>query len=550
MSLHNQEFSAFDLGYDYVDRSVEAENGGYLPLDRMSRMVRHANERPFAGAPLYALLGYKRLVATESAYVDPNPLVNLGSKDWRRSAYICMGFDIDQDLPIGLWDAVFPDMPFAVAVGRITRDKPDVIQRPHVLMWLKYPVRKIIPELDKKKKTPIDPKKDWRKSDLWRFDRIQAEVVTRLHAAGIEVDTKGGIQKTLWKNPNYRNWQVLEGDTDRTWTLADLEKALGIHRSQRPPTDPKDKKGRGENVIDFPFRHRPKGLKLSEQGDGRGTTIFEAVRHLAYGHYRRGMSEEAMYMFCEQHAYDFNAEFVEGLTAGQVRSIARSISRWVVNRYNPKTVERDRGAAKKLMETAITTADKQSRGAVYTHAKRSLETYEKVQEAKKELGDAANVSSVARLLKMDRKRVREHFYAESFEDTETGRKMAELLGGKVVPELDFRRRLNAAKQAAQNTEQGGGAYGVYQKTVSPNKDEQREEQGGTVVPFRRSTRNSDIGSFEELESEDQILESWREEIGKDPRSMVPESDSEVFEDPIYTSSGQDSDNDDDDDIPW
>lgn len=363
-------------------------------IERYGRFVRYAEHDKIAR------VGYPIQCVKDAPYLNPNPLKQKGKRVYEIDDLITITIDVDSTLTVGELRAALPNLPVNYAVGRATGDY-SLLVRPHLIFEMEFAVKRF-------PQTPSEI------ADKQKFDRIVDEIATRLVAAGHHVDA---VNMTNVKNPDYEHWDTYTDPNAKTWTLKELLVALGMHGAKAPETlVVSDKVVSLADVRRKGWKAEVRGLQLDLQDDGsRNKQTFLHVREAICEAFRDGMGEQVIHSICEEAANQINATFSSPLKSGEISSICRSITKYMLAKgfeRRPSQQERKRGAAAYLTDGAENTAQKQSRGARYTHAVRNQKNLERVQQARISLGENASKAAVARYLKMTRETVGKYWDAE------------------------------------------------------------------------------------------------------------------------------------------
>lgn len=142
--------------------------------------------------------------------------------------------------------------------------------------------------------------------------------------------------------------------------------------------------------MDLPIRH-----SYVVQDEGRKVTLFNLTRYWAYNHRHQFTSWESWSATVHSIAEDHNRTFPASLGYGVVRSIAKSVAKWVWSKYtgSGKNRLKNVGAASIPMGSSIQEA--QSLGAIYTAELKSRTTLAKVVDARSLLGVSTSQSAIA-----------------------------------------------------------------------------------------------------------------------------------------------------------
>lgn len=360
-------------------------------IERYGRFVRYAEHDKVAR------VGYPLLCVKDAPYLNPNPLRQKSKRVFEIDNLITITIDVDSDLTVAELKSALPTIPVNFAVGRPTGDYTKLV-RPHLIIELEYPVKRF-------------PQTSSEIADKQKFDRIVDEIATRLVAAGHHVDA---VNMTNVKNPDYEHWDTYADPNARAWTLKELLLALGMHGKKAPETlDVAAKVVSLANVRKKGWKAEVRGLKLDLQDDGsRNKRTFLHVREAICGAFRNTMDEQVILSVCQEAADEINATFAVPLKPGEINSICRSITKYMLKYGFERQSERNRGAAADLTENAEGEAAKKSRGARYTHVVRNQKSLQRVQVARRELGMEASKSEVARYLGMTRETVGKYWSVE------------------------------------------------------------------------------------------------------------------------------------------
>lgn len=128
------------------------------------------------------------------------------------------------------------------------------------------------------------------------------------------LDGDFGYSNYMVKNPLHPRWRTM-WFTYHKYTLEQLAEpfdALELRRIVRP---------------------------LEAANEGRNTTLFDALRHMAYRDFltfkKNGGSGKDFFDIIEQYGCELNKLFAPPLPLSEVRSTARSVAKWVSSRFTP-----------------------------------------------------------------------------------------------------------------------------------------------------------------------------------------------------------------------
>jgi hypothetical protein len=217
----------------------------------------------------------RKAIARRSRYVQPN-----GKMIW------CLVFDCDHDAAFcAAEDGLLPPPNIIVL-------NPDN-GRGHLTYFLEAPV----PRTDAARIKPLQ-----------YLDKIVRGMTRRL-------DADPGYSGLVTKNPLHPGWRTIVLH-DHCYTLRELDEHLHPPNCRRPP--------RGEI-----------------SGLGRNCTVFDELRHLAYRQVRdakrNGETQQNFEAWAISTAASLNAQFPTPMSFSEVRSIGRSVSRWVWRRFDEET---------------------------------------------------------------------------------------------------------------------------------------------------------------------------------------------------------------------
>lgn len=419
-------------------KAMKANLGVSLPVEWMSRFARVAEKDKKAQI-------YFKRHSFYMPYIDVNILTQLSAKNYQRTRYLTMMFDIDSDFSVEQWNELFQKLPFGWITGKDLGKM--LFQRPHILLPLKYSI-------------PVEPKDDRGRTDLARFERIQHHIVEKLRSAGVKIDAG---QKTVTKNPDSDAWDSTISRTEG-WTLKEMEKALGIERGSRLASGPGSFLSRKFGGGSHPKVSLMK-LGSSSQTSGnmnrtpvfggnvvhifkpesanphsRNCALFDDVRVKAYNYYRTGERKSLYEMnaYCLSVARNLNVQYPVPLKSYEVKSIAKSIARFCVNKLSLRSDTKNRGAAHEYILPFFSGEMKRSIGARYTHSVVSTKNYRAVADFRAANPDASH-RDACKSLNLSRNTVRKYWNIKSAGDLKSLKKLAALkatvssfLGDKVV----------------------------------------------------------------------------------------------------------------------
>lgn len=197
-----------------------------------------------------------------------------------------------------------------------------------------------------------------------------------------------GFAGHMAKNPLHRKWDFLELRDD-PYELGELAEWCLFGK-----TDKTSK------------------MAISDDPAGRNCSLFDELRSWAYT--RHSEATQASYeAWLEQvmtRSAALNTAFENPLPPSEVRSVARSVARFVYFRYQPGSGDqKKRGRDSEIIQTSMSVPERQRVSAERTNAARKSATETKIKWAVSQLigsGKRATKSSVANLAGVDRKTVR------------------------------------------------------------------------------------------------------------------------------------------------
>lgn len=241
----------------------------------------------------------------------------------------------------------------------------------------------------------------------YRVEFARLKAVTRaLQAAvqktGAEVDTATPPLTT--KNPFSPHWDAkFFGDNSKVlWELDEFEEMLSV------PHLLSKSKGKS-NKADV--RSSP----LCDE-KSRNCGLFNSVRPVAYANRTHCRNSEELFDYVHEKCRVHNAKYPRPLSASEVKSVAKSISKWTWDNYKAKKLSSrdvyDKGAARQYIQEEDSIQQRQSVGAYFSHMKRSNDTFAKVHQAVWDLrrsGAEVTRNAVVRQSGLNKKTVRKYF---------------------------------------------------------------------------------------------------------------------------------------------
>ena len=386
-----EEKRAFDL-------QVKEIYGLKLPYEWMSHFIRGAgHDKRVRVIEKRELMNYSR--------IDGNTCNGRG----QRTKQKFMMFDIDDTLSVDEFFRITGVMP-NYFVGKQLPDGR--MHRPHAIIEIMYPV-------------PLEAKNS--RGEIHWFERLYDRIYERLRAADVDVDYG---QKTTFKNPDYDGWDVevskcgpvllrhLQDDLDRRAYLDEAFQKTLLEITGLPK--------QARQLAKFDIAPRQRFIDTGKYS-GRNETLFHTVRLRIIADWNL-LKGQDIYTFSHSLLKDLNASKGYRLPACELRSIAKSHSKFFAKYKGPKNPNRkvrNEGAAKHLILWHMTKREKQAIGAYYTHAVCTSKTAKLVQDYKK-ANPGATISQTAKDLGIDRKTVRRYFYLASPTDLPALRKIKEL----------------------------------------------------------------------------------------------------------------------------
>ena len=423
--------------------AMKANLGVTLPVEWMSRFVRVAEKDK------RAQIFFKKN-SFYMPYIDVNILTQLSARNYQRTRYLTMMFDIDIDFSVGQWNELFQKLPFGWITGKDLGKM--LFQRPHILLPLKYSI-------------PVEPKDDRGRTDLARFERIQHHIVEKLRSAGVKIDAG---QKTVTKNPDSDAWDSTMSRTEG-WTLKEMEEALGIEKGSLLASGPGSFLSRKFGGKFAPNISLTKAGFLSQASNNmnrtpvfgnvvhifkpksndphsRNCALFDDVRIQAYKYYRKGERKSLYEMnaYCLSVARNLNDQYPVPLKSYEVKSIAKSIARFCVNKLSLRSDTKNRGAAHEYILPFFSGEMKRSIGARYTHSVVSTKNYRAVADFRTANPDASR-RDACNALRLSRNTVRKYWDVKIADDLKSLKRLAALkatvssfLGENVVVLADIK----------------------------------------------------------------------------------------------------------------
>lgn len=494
--------------YKPRDFSWKILAGITVPAEKLSAYVRYAD------LDKKARISFNNAQTLLSPYVDFNTMKKVGKKQYIRSAYMSMMFDIDSNVSVQQLTDVLNGFQFSYVTGK--EIAPGVYERPHLLIWLKYPVM-----MDPQAHKPVEIQARQR-ADFRRFEDIEAYIVEKLKAAGIKID-KG--QKTFTKNPDADCWdsvQCYQGDR----TLREIEEALGmkttdasktkktmtfsykspftfkipkslsgirVHaNAQTPPLLTEDVlAGRTAAVVakvnSFGFRISKAHAECAYKYDSRNETIFNEVRFIAYKFrmQHRNATAEDIYEFIEKYAHDLNSIFSDPLDSREVGYILTSITKYCTSGDFKEYDLKNRGAAKDIILDFDPTKVRQQKGALYSSYLVSKKNWEKIREHRKDFPEATKTDA-ARTLEMSRSTVAKYWDIQDVSEIpavsrykelkdEVGVIKTALYGSTSMPATEITGSVQSGVLREMGQEEKNGNYGTNSSKPSYDSDDDDAE---------------------------------------------------------------------------
>lgn len=310
----------------------------------------------------------------------------------RRGLFDVLAIDVDCNFDLELLRAAgFPMPRYFVSRRRQPGDAPTFVRRPHLVFWLRRPVGRY---------------QNNRQTKAARyFEAIRQTLIQRLMSLGLKVDPK---RPDLTKNPHSDTWDTVQGDY-RDWSLAELHRALG-----GPLKSPKApwKVEKTNTAPETPLVNHPGDGSVGTSHDkvflegygGRNDLIFNKTRFFGYSLKRQNLDDAVIARSIDQFAHDLNQErfdsyFKGPLKRSEVDDTIRSVTDFVLNRYEPGADSKDRGACSRegLIHAGMTKKIRQGVGGTYAASKNADKTRQRVQEAIDALGGDPHVIAVSAL---------------------------------------------------------------------------------------------------------------------------------------------------------
>ncbi|MEP1352897.1 MAG: replication initiation protein [Tateyamaria sp.] len=310
----------------------------------------------------------------------------------RYGLFDVLSIDVDCDFDLRLLEQAGLPLPrYFVSRRRQAGDAPTFVRRPHLVFWLRFPVQRY--------------RNNRQTREAQYIEAIRETLIQRLTNLGLKVDPK---RPDLSKNPHHDAWDVVQGDY-RDWSLRELHQALGTLESPKAPWQiEKSNPAPTTPLVD----HLGDGTAgtshdeiLLEGYEGRNTFIFDKTRSYGYGLKRQKLDDAEIARRIDQFAHDLNevrfATHSEGpLKPSEVDDTVRSVTNFVINRYQPGEDSKNRGACIRegLIEARMTKKTRQGVGGKYAAGKSADKTRQRVHDAIDALGGwhhQINISALA-----------------------------------------------------------------------------------------------------------------------------------------------------------
>ncbi|WP_380059022.1 hypothetical protein ACFE33_15840 (plasmid) [Falsihalocynthiibacter sp. SS001] len=304
----------------------------------------------------------------------------------RKGLYDVLAFDIDSNFDLQLLiDAGIPLPRYFVSRLRQEGDADTLVRRPHLVYWLRRPV--------KRGQTGRATRPEA------FFLSIKKKFETSLRALGLDVDPK---PLDLSKNPHSDLWDVNQGEY-RDWSLEELATALP-RLSEGETSKCKVSSTPQKNKCAF-ARSQPTteaNRSVLSGCAGRNEFIFKETRLFAYPLKNLCADEGELYARVESFAHTLNrnhfSSYAEGsLGDTEVDTIVRSVVNFVINKYSGRIDDKDRGvcAREGLIEAGMPLRQKQGIGGRFGAQKNADKTRSKIQDALRRLKDSISSPSVS-----------------------------------------------------------------------------------------------------------------------------------------------------------
>ena len=300
--------------------------------------------------------------------------------------------DIDCNFNFSALKAAAIPLPrYCVSRRPETGDPPLLLRRPHLVYWLRRPVKR--------------GKNGQRTAEERYYHAVRETLIKKLRDLDLEVDDK---LIDLSKNPHSDNWDYVQGEY-RDWSLGELKKALEpLVSAKRPyPRDP----AQTDTVSPDPQSVKratiaDQSKSLLEECAGRNDYIFNRTRRAAYAQKRLCSEDFDMGTWIENFAHELNHQqftnYNKGpLSQSEVDGIVRSVAGFVINLYEPGGEDKDRGACvrAKLIHAGMSKKTKQGVGGKYGAQKHADKTRQRVLDALETFDDQERQPSVSAVAK-------------------------------------------------------------------------------------------------------------------------------------------------------
>lgn len=261
----------------------------------------------------------------------------------RRGLFDVLAVDIDCNFDLSLLhEAGLPLPRYFVSRRRQPGDTPTFLRRPHMVFWLRRPVKRY--------------RNNRQTKGARYFEAVRATLVRKLRDLGLTVDPK---RPDLSKNPHHDAWDVVQGEY-RDWSLDELRAALGgtldtpepSWRNTGFPEPTAAPKAENSGLTAGTSALTPHDRMLLEGFGGRNDFIFNKTRFHGYSLKRQGLEDADIARRIDQFAHNLNEErfatYSKGpLKSSEVDTCIRSVTDFVINRYVPGADSKDRGACRR-----------------------------------------------------------------------------------------------------------------------------------------------------------------------------------------------------------
>jgi transposase-like protein len=305
----------------------------------------------------------------------------------RKGRFDVLVIDVDCNFDLNLLKTAGLPMPrYFVSRRQEAVDPPSFLRRPHLVYWLRTPVKRSM-------------NGGQTKAELF-YHAIRKTLIMRLQDLGLTVDRK---LIDLSKNPHADNWDHVQGDY-RDWSLDELHEAVGPLEPakkyyRRAPSKPNTSTSGAQSNNFIKSLPAPPGAHLSQDEQllegyaGRNQFVFDRTRLAAYKKKKRNPESFDMRAWIETLAHQLNqdqfAQFSKGpLPRSEVNVIVNSVSKFVIHVYAPSGDGKDRGACHRanLVDAGMTQSFKQGVGGRYGARKNAEQTRQRVLDALETLG--------------------------------------------------------------------------------------------------------------------------------------------------------------------